>query len=236
MSRAHHCTSYVQYVSHYGHLNTVKHRLVVTSRQNMIYVPSPTPTHIHRVHLWATHSNRYWLVLSLALAQWAAGRGYWKSGAAHTLDIYKTTNHWNHRNVLFHFHCQTSCHADHTAVTQPNNPHCTTLSFPSLLDFCFLALTLFLFFLTQSLFLLIQFFLMLSLSWSLWLSYLLPSLSITSLCPAWVTGQADWWVMRSIQVLSELQCNTVMFVVMEMNKNKRSHFILIICSACLSPL
>lgn len=97
--------------------------------KNKMYVPPPHP---HTIHLWATHFNRYWHVLFLALAQWAAGRGYWKSGAAHTLDIYKTTNHWNHRNVLFHFYWQTSCHADHKAVTQPSSPHCITSSFPSL--------------------------------------------------------------------------------------------------------
>ncbi len=147
--------------------------------------------HTHTVHLWATHSNRYWHILFLVLAQWAAGRGYWKSGAAHTLDIYKTSNHWNHRNVLFHFSCQTSCHADHTAAIQSSNSHCTTLSFPSL-SLAFSPLPSFLSFFSHSVFYALSVlfscfhtFISLSLSLSRFLSL---ALSLTSLCPAWVTG------------------------------------------------
>lgn len=81
------------------------------------------------------------LILFLALAWWAAGRGYWKSSAAHTLDIYKPTNHWNHRNAVFHFACQASCHADHAAVIQASKLRCTALSFPSFFDIFFLAPT-----------------------------------------------------------------------------------------------
>lgn len=64
----------------------------------------------------------------LALAQWAAGHGSWYSVTAHTLDIYKTTNHWNHRNAVFHFLCQASCRADHTAAS-PVVQHSPSLLF-----------------------------------------------------------------------------------------------------------
>lgn len=66
----------------------------------------------------------------------------------------------------------------------PTIPIALHYPFPLSLTSAFSPSPSFFFFFTQSLFLLIQFFLMLSLSWSLWLSYLLPSLSITSLCPA----------------------------------------------------
>lgn len=84
--------------------------------------------HIHSTPL--SHPLQYVLTCSFSyLAQWAAGRGFWKSGAAHTVDIYKTTNHRNHRNVLFLSCCQTSCHADHTAAALHGNLNCTTFFF-----------------------------------------------------------------------------------------------------------
>lgn len=171
--------------------------------KNTVCVPPPHP---HTIHLWATHFNRYWHVLFLALAQWAAGRGYWKSRAAHTLDIYKTTNHWNHRNVLFHFYWQTSCHADHKAVTQPSSPHCIISSFPSLSVFLTLiSLDLSFFFLIQFFFLLNAF-----LCLVIWLSYLYLFLFITSLsCMSHMSGWLTHRCLRSVQVLLELQCNVL---------------------------
>lgn len=166
---------------------------VFTSRHVVYDGPYPVPTssHMHTVHLLATHSNRYWHVLFLPLPRCAAGRRYWKSGAAHTLDIYKTTNHWNHRNVLFHFYWQTSCHKDHTAATQPSEPQCTAFSFPShsislsfVIHFC------------------------------LWLSHLyLPfSLSLhrdSVLHESQVFGRLTHRCLRPVQVLLELQWNVL---------------------------
>lgn len=82
-----------------------EHRLAVP---NMVHEPSRHP------HTRSEYTSEpptpidFDLIPFLDLPRWAAGRGYWKSGAAHTLDIYKSTNHWNHRNAVFHFPCLPS--------------------------------------------------------------------------------------------------------------------------------
>lgn len=117
------------------HLNAAEHRLHVP---NLVQEPSRRP------HACSEYTSEpptpidFDLILFLDLPRWAAGRGCWKSGAAHTLDIYKSTNHWNHRNAVFHFPCQASCHVDHTAVIKASKPRCAALSFPFFFDICLL--------------------------------------------------------------------------------------------------
>lgn len=121
--------NYCMWSGNYVKLNTLKHRLVLT--RNKIYIPpwhpctvTPTPIYID-----------LFLFLPWLSGQQVADT---ESRATHTLDIYKTTNHWNPRNAVFHFRCQTSCHADHTAVTQPSKLSCTPLSFCSFTEIFFL--------------------------------------------------------------------------------------------------
>lgn len=104
-----------------------KHRLAVP---NVVHEPSRRPHACSEYTSEPPTAIDFDLVLFLDLPRWAAGRGCWKSGAAHTLDIYKSTNHWNPRNALFHFPCQ----ADHTAVIKASKPCCTASPFPFFFD------------------------------------------------------------------------------------------------------
>lgn len=159
----------------------VNSRLVVP---NVIYIHS---CHPHTCRVYTSEPPTpidFDFILFLGLPRWAAGRWYWKSGAAHTLGIYKTTNHWNHRNAVFHFPCQASCHADHTAVIQASKPRCTALSSPFFFDICFPPPSLFSSFNPRSLS--FSFSCSLCLGFSSFHTFISPSF----LCPSWATAQS----------------------------------------------